>query len=64
MKGQMQYLIQGGCVHSEQWVLQLVLVWGVIDMASMYVSTCWEGKGDREVVYRGRVLLHMSYYIL
>ena len=32
--------------------------WGV--QASMYVSSMMEGQGDREVVCRGRVLLHMS----
>ena len=32
--------------------------WGV--QASMYVSSMMEGQGEREVVCRGRVLLHMS----
>ena len=32
--------------------------WGV--QASMYVSSMMEGQGDKEVVCRGRVLLHMS----
>merc|ERR1719158_97057 len=32
--------------------------WGM--QASMYVSSMMEGQGDREVVCRGKVLLHMS----
>jgi len=32
--------------------------WGL--QASMYVSSMMEGQGDREVVCRGKVLLHMS----
>ena len=32
--------------------------WGV--QASMYLSSMMEGQREREVVCRGRVLLHMS----